>query len=140
ASGKSQPEAGAEAFGDLKQLDRELDHYLVWSTKPTVTLPADKLAIGPIDIRKLSTGEAAILPLSIRTQRGLDRAQATKLLPEARRLAARFPQEIAVLSELAQAEFDAGNDQAAIAAADAALAVDPVNANAFVQKGRALMR
>jgi tetratricopeptide (TPR) repeat protein len=45
-----------------------------------------------------------------------------------------------VLAELAEAEFDAGNDDAAIAAADSALAIDPRNLNAYLQKGYALQR
>jgi hypothetical protein len=43
-----------------------------------------------------------------------------------------------VLTALAEAEFDAGNDDAAIAAADAALAIDPQQVNAHIQKGYAL--
>jgi tetratricopeptide (TPR) repeat protein len=47
---------------------------------------------------------------------------------------------VAVLTALAEAEYDAGNDAEAIAAADAALALDPAQVNAYVQKGYALFR
>ena len=43
-----------------------------------------------------------------------------------------------MLAALAEAEFDAGNDDAAIAAADGALAIDPKQINAHIQKGYAL--
>ena len=46
--------------------------------------------------------------------------------------------DAAVLTALAEAEFDAGNDDAAIAAADGALAIDPKQINALIQKGYAL--
>jgi tetratricopeptide (TPR) repeat protein len=48
------------------------------------------------------------------------------------------PEEPAVLAALAEAEHDSGNEQAAIAAADAALAIDPNRVKAYVQKGLAL--
>ena len=51
-----------------------------------------------------------------------------------------FPRDPAVLAALAEAEFDAGDDERAIAAADAALALDPAQVNAYVQKGFALFR
>ena len=41
---------------------------------------------------------------------------------------------------LAEAEFDAGNDPEAIAAADRAIAADPDRINAYIQKGYALAR
>jgi len=45
-----------------------------------------------------------------------------------------------VLAALAEAEYDAGNDAEAIAAADKAIAADPSRTNAYVQKGFALFR
>ena len=45
-----------------------------------------------------------------------------------------------MLAALAEAEHDAGNDDEAIVAADAALAIDPGQVNAYVQKGYALFR
>ena len=62
------------------------------------------------------------------------------MLVQARGVAARYPGDAAVLAALAEAEYDAGNDAEAIAAADAALALDPAQVNAYVQKGYALFR
>jgi tetratricopeptide (TPR) repeat protein len=45
-----------------------------------------------------------------------------------------------VLAALAEAEYDAGNDAEAIAAADGAIARDPAQLNAYVQKGYSLFR
>jgi Flp pilus assembly protein TadD len=137
ASGKSSIEAGREAFGDLRQLDRELDGYLRQRLLTIVFKPG-QLTIGKVQVRELTPGEEAVMPLLIRTKLGVTREQAAEIVVDARRVAATFPQDPAVLSELAEAEFDSGNDQAAIAAADAALALDPHRVNAFVQKGYAL--
>jgi tetratricopeptide (TPR) repeat protein len=57
-----------------------------------------------------------------------------------RAVAARYPDDPGVLAALAEAEYDAGNDQAAITAADRAIASDPSRVNAYVQKGYALFR
>jgi tetratricopeptide (TPR) repeat protein len=85
-------------------------------------------------------GEAEMMPVRIRSRRGVDREEATALLAQARAIAPRHPGDAAVLSALAEAEYDAGNDAEAIAAADAAIALDPSQVNAYVQKGYALFR
>jgi tetratricopeptide (TPR) repeat protein len=140
ASGKSSREAGLEAFGPFAKLDRDVGAYtrksriLGWDIAPGV------LETGRIDVRPLTEGEVAMMPVRIRSDRGVTREQAVELLVEARAVAARFPGDAAVLAALAEAEFDAGNDAEAIAAADAALALDPAQTNAYVQKGFALFR
>lgn len=131
-------DAAQKSFGDFKKLDDDLDTY--FNKKALMTLrivPAD-LKIGPVAIREVSAGEAAIMPIRIRSRRGVDREQALALLPEARKIAADFPADPVILSALAEAEHDAGNYDGAIKAADAALAIDPKNVDAYVQKGYAL--
>ncbi|WP_380871789.1 hypothetical protein ACFB49_27450 [Sphingomonas sp. DBB INV C78] len=138
AKGKSQRDAALEAFGDFAKLDKELDRYLMRRRMSALRLTPDMLKVGPIELRKLSPGEAAMMRVRIRSRRGVDEAQAKALVVEARAIAARFPKDPEVLSALAEAEFDAGNDKEAIAAADKALALDPGQVNAYVQKGYAL--
>jgi hypothetical protein len=138
--GRNPLAAGTEVFGDLRTLESELDAYL---RKPRLTmlkLPAEKLQTGPVHIRRLTAGEAAILPVQLRSDRGVTREEARALLPEARAIAARFPEDPAVLAALSEAEHDAGNDNESIAAADAALARDPAQVNAYVQKGMSMFR
>lgn len=137
AEGKGSREAGTEAFGDFKQLDREIDKYLRQRILTAVFTP-EKLQIGAIAVRPLTAGEAAIMPIRFRSDRGVTREEALELLADARAVAAHYPGEAMVQTALAEAEFDAGNDAEAIAAADAALALDPRQANAYVQKGYAL--
>ncbi|MEP1605013.1 MAG: hypothetical protein ABJJ48_01745, partial [Marinomonas sp.] len=76
----------------------------------------------------------------MRSKRGIDEDDAAKLAEKARNVAAKYSADPAVLSALAEAEFDAGNDAAAIAAADRAIAADKLAKNAYVQKGLALFR
>ena len=140
--GKSSGDAGLEAFGDLERLERELDNYLRQRQITTLHLTPALLqtATREVGIRRLSEAEAAMMPVRIRSRRGVTLEQARALLPEARKVATRFPQDPAVLSALAEAEHDAGNDRESIAAADAALARDPSQINAYVQKGFSLFR
>jgi tetratricopeptide (TPR) repeat protein len=138
--GMSELDAAKQAFGDLKILDKELDQYLKRGKITYKPLPASLLKTGDIRIRKLDAAEAAIMPVRIQSRRGVDEEGAAKLLPSARSVAAKFPNSPAVLAALSEAEFDAGNDDAAIKAAEAATALDPKNINALLQKGYALAR
>lgn len=136
-SGKSET-AAAAAFGDLKLLEKDLDGYIKRRRLTFIDLPAGKLPAPRVTTTVLSAGEGAVMPLRIRSQRGVNREQALALLSEVRAVAARYPADAAVLTALAEAEYDAGNNQAAIAAADKAIALDRSQANAYVQKGYAL--
>lgn len=138
--GKSLRDAAFEAFGDPDDLERELDRYLSKRRVLALNLKPSMLKIGAVNIRSLSDGEAAMMPVRIQSRRGVDEEEAGKLLVEARKVAALYPGDAAVLSALAEAEYDAGNDKEAIAAADAALAIDPGQVNAYVQKGYAFFR
>jgi tetratricopeptide (TPR) repeat protein len=140
AQGKSSKDAGVEAFGDLDQLEKELGGYMRRPTIPALKLPATMVESGPVTVRRLREGEAAAMPVQIRSRRGVDAERAREILPQARALAARYPEDAAVLSVLAEAEHDVGNDAEAIAAADAAIARDPALANPYIQKGLSLFR
>jgi hypothetical protein len=51
------------------------------------------------------------MPIRIRSQRGVNRAQANELLLDAPTIAARFPLDPSVLAALAEAEHDVGNQK-----------------------------
>lgn len=138
--GKPLREAGIEAFGDFVKLEKELDAYLRRPRVNMIKLPASMLKTSAISLRTLSEGEAAMMPLRIRSRRGTTPAQAGEIVAEARTVAARYPKDAAVLTALAEAEYDAGDPKAAITAADAALKIDPAQENAYIQKGYALFR
>ncbi|MFA6218423.1 MAG: DUF1570 domain-containing protein [Erythrobacter sp.] len=138
ASGTNPQAAAKQAFGDLEVLQTELDRYLDKRRISAWNLGPDRLPIGEVTIRALREGEAAVMPLRIRSQRGVDHEQALELLPEVRAVAGKYPGDAAVLAALAEAEYDAGNAAEAIAAADRAIAIDPATRNAYRQKGLAL--
>lgn len=140
AGGAEPLAAGEMAFGDLDELQDDIDSYLKKRRIAALKLPPEWLTIGSISLRRLPEGEAKMMDVRIRSQRGVNDETAAELVVEAREIAASYPNDAGVLTALAEAEYDAGHDDAAIAAADAALALDPGRANAYVQKGYALFR
>lgn len=139
-NGEAELAAATAAFGDLKALDKALDSYLRKSSMSYFRIPPDWMTIGPTSVRRMSEAEAASMPIRIRSKRGVDKKAAAEVVIEAREVAAQYPDEPAVQAALAEAEFDAGDDEAAIRAADKALAKEPNNMTALIQKGYALTR
>lgn len=133
-------QAGEQVFGDLDRLENELNIYMRRRSYDGLVVDADYLITSPVTVRALSDGMNENLPLLIRSKRGVNREQALELVEEIRTVAQRYPGDADVLAALAEAEYDSGNDTAAIAAADRAIAIDPSVTNAYVQKGYALFR
>ena len=140
ARGMPSIEAGREVFGDLDALDRELDSYLQQKRMMNYVLKPEMIPFSPVEIRQLSEGEGEMMSVRMRSQRGVDEDTAAEVVADARKIAVEYPGDAGVMTALAEAEYDAGNDDAAIAAADAAIALDPSRKNAYVQKGYALFR
>jgi tetratricopeptide (TPR) repeat protein len=138
ANGSSELDAARNVFGDLKILEKELNAYLRQSRWSYFPINGSKLTIGSIATRKMRPGEAAIMPIVLESKRGVNAETAKTVLAKALPIVAQNPAEPAVLAALAEAEHDAGNYDAAIAAADKALAIDPKLVNAHVQKIYAL--
>jgi tetratricopeptide (TPR) repeat protein len=140
ATGASALDAAEGAFGDLARLERDMEIYVRRHNVNILVIDQKSLVIGPVTLRKLRPAEAAMMPVIIESKVGVSAEEAKDLLPEARRIAARHPDDATVQAALAEAEFDAGNDDAAIAAADRALAIEPKQIDAYLQKGYALAR
>jgi len=140
AEGESSLAAAELAFGDLDALNDDVNAYAKKRRMSFHKLRAEGLQPGPVTIHELSDGMDAVLPLMIRSKRGVDEEEARELLPQIREIAAEYPEDAGVLAALAEAAFDAGEDAEAIAAADRALALDPQKVNAYIQKGYALFR
>ncbi|MEM7781440.1 MAG: hypothetical protein AAF697_13710 [Pseudomonadota bacterium] len=133
-------EAGRRIFGDLDQLERELRDYGRSRSMSGMRYPATAFSVGEISVERLSEGHAEMMDVIVVSKRGVNAERAQEILPRARDIAAKYPDDAAVLEALAEAEYDAGNDDAAIDAATRAIAIDPRALNAYVQKGYALFR
>lgn len=138
--GEGEDAAARSAFGDLAALDKELEAYMRRPRMNYLNIGAAKIASAPIAVRPLRPAEAAILPVMMRSRRGVNEETAPDVLADARKVAELYPDDPFVLAALAEAEYDAGNDDAAIAAADKAMAKEPNNVSAMIQKIYALFR
>lgn len=137
--GKSSVEAARSAFGDLRKLRQDLDAYIRKAKLSYFPVPASRLNIGPVAVRPLSSGEAAFMPIRLRSTRGVNEKTALSLVPIARRAAAPYVNDPIVQAMLAEVEFDAKNYAQAAAAAARALARDPRNSKALIYTGRVKM-
>lgn len=132
---KAPLDAARDAFGKLAKLDGELNDYRMRPLR-SVTVPASGLRMAPITIRALDAGEAAMMPLRIKSIISLPPQKAKALLAPARQIAAGYPAHAWVQRMLAEIELAAGNDAEAGAAADRALAADQNNVMAMIFKGQ----
>lgn len=133
-------DAAKQAFGDLRQLDKELEKYHERDTLPTRIIPASMIKTGPVEVRSLSADEEAVVPIRMKLEGQIDDVgTARSVVGAARSAAEQYPRSALVMEVLAQAELQAKNYEEASAAVDRALALDPKATKALVYKGRALL-
>ena len=140
AEGQSALQAAELAFGDLKQLDKDLEQYVQRRLLRYLPIKKKDLHVGTITVRVLPPAQAAMMPVKVRSRSGVSPAEAADVVLEARRVAAAHPNDAYVLTALAEAEVDAERYDEAIAAADRALTLEPNLVDAHIQKGYALER
>lgn len=136
AAGTPSLDAARQAFGDLNQLDHELDSYMqqrLYEYK----IPASRIQIGAIEVTPLSEGGAQVI-LARSKIKYAQRQPAEELAAQVRAVEARYPGDDLVERTLAEAELNAGHADAAEAAADRALKANPQSTEGMVLKGRAL--
>lgn len=138
AKGVAPLQSARNAFGDLKQLDHELDKYIQRPRIMMVKVAAAALTIGPIDIQSLTPGASAVLPLRIQSKRGVNSQTAEPLAMQVRTVETRYPADELVERTLAEVELDARHPDASEAAADRALKANPRSTEAMIYKGRAI--
>ena len=135
ASGKTSMNAATEAFGDLDKLSDEIQQYK-WTTElPGFDVKRDDYTPPEVELRKLTSGEQAMMNVIVHSKRGVNEKDAANLVREARDAAQGSETDPFVQTALAEAEFDAKDYDAAEAAADRALASDPEAVDALVYKG-----
>lgn len=135
--GKSSKDAAAAAFGDFDKLENELHRYKNGRRMTYLRVPGNRLPIAPVEVRELSAGAGAMMPVMMRSRRGVDNETAKTVLKDARAAAAPYPDDPFAQLALAEAEIDAGNLAEADKAADQVLKAEPGNVRALVFKGRA---
>ena len=128
-------EKATEALGDLDDLDRRLRVYSKsYSLRGTATR-YEKLDIGPIAMRPLSSAETALVTADIRLTSGVLKDDKPQFVDGVRAIAARYPNDAYALRILAEAERDARNYDRAAAAVARWLAVAPKDPLALMHRG-----
>jgi tetratricopeptide (TPR) repeat protein len=128
------------AFGDLRNLDDDLDRYAVRKQLNVLVVHPEDARLGSVAVRPLTQAEAALMPVRLRSEYGVNRRIAGGVAARARKLAEPYAGDAFAQVALAEAEYDAKNYEAADAAADRALAADPPNVRALIYKGRAQIK
>lgn len=135
-SGTAKLDAAQKAFGDLGQLQHELNLYKHQSSLLAIKIGAEHTQPGAIDVTELSPGGAAVILLRADLkEHGHDKSAAAALAAQIRAVEARYPGDELVEVTLAEAELDSGNVDGADAAADRALKADSKNVEALIFKG-----
>lgn len=139
ADGQEPLAAAQAAFGDLKQLERELNGYLGRRTLPYVKIEGRALGNVQVEITPLSAAASAAVPILAELKNNADKTIAAPLAARLRQIQSNYPGDAFVEVALAEAELISENLDAALASADRALAVDPRSTEAMIFKGRAMV-
>jgi tetratricopeptide (TPR) repeat protein len=137
AHGEAPLTAAREVFGDVKQLDRELNTY-VTQRLLAFKIGGSRINVGNIDVQPLTPGGGQVILARARIKYGAEGTAAEALAAQVRPIESRYPGDEMVETTLAEAELDAGHADAAGAAAVRALAANPRDTEALVLKARAI--
>jgi hypothetical protein len=135
--GASSLDAARQAFGDIGQLDKELNAYRNRKLLE-FQVPAAHIRVQPVTVTPLSPGAGEVMLARARIKNDIKRDAIEPVAAQVRAIEARYPGDELVEATLAEAELIGGHAQAAEAAADRALKANPRNTEAMVLKGRAI--
>lgn len=139
SGGATSIDAAHQAFGDLDQLDKDLNAYEKQRLLK-FQVPASAIHLQPITVTPLSAGGSQVIMTLAQIKNGVNPPEAETFAAQLRSTEAKFPGDELVETTLAEAELDAGHPQSAMAAADKAIARDASSTEAMVLKGRALAK
>ncbi|MCM8556435.1 DUF1570 domain-containing protein [Sphingomicrobium sediminis] len=139
AQGVPALEAAEAAFGNLDRLQGQMKSHAERHRIPYVKLPIEPLDDDAIEITELSDGFAAAMPHYMRSQAGVTKEMAEEVVTALRTVARLHHDDAMVFRALAEAEFDVGNYEAAGAAADRAIEIDPQLVDAHLYRAKAAM-
>ena len=137
SNGASSMDAASQAFGDLKQLNKELDAYRNQRLLK-FRVPASVIHLDSINVSPLSAGGAQVIMARARIKNGVKPDEAEAVAVQLRPIEAKFRGDELVETTVGEAELDAEHPEAAQAAADRALRSNPASTEAMVLKGKAL--
>ena len=117
ARGQEPLAAARAAFGDLNQLERELNGYLGRRSLPYLKIEGPALGVMNIEIAPLSPGASAAVPILAELKNDADKTAAAPLAARLRQIRTNYPGDAFVETALAEAELISELPDAALAAA-----------------------
>ncbi|QNP43392.1 hypothetical protein H9L15_00585 [Sphingomonas daechungensis] len=92
-SGVRPLDAAKQAFGDLRELDRNLTAYRLQRKVSVLQIPPSFFPKPQITITPLSPGAAAVMPLRLQSKVGVNQDTAEPLAVKVRQIRAQFPHD-----------------------------------------------
>ena len=124
-----------QAIPDLDAFNSQLFDYAGQARFNVVRLPFRAIDVGPISARTLRPAEQALIEDEIKLSQGYEQREASDFANHVRGIAAHFPDDPFAIRMVMETQYLAGNSEAALAAADRLLAIEPSNARALATKG-----
>ena len=134
--GVSYDQAARQAFPDLGRFNDELYNYAGAARYNVVRLPFRTIDVGQITVRTPGPAEQALMDHEIRLSQGYEQREAVQFASEVQAIANRFPEDPFAIRMVMESQYLAANYEAAGAAADHLLRLQPENARGLVTKGR----
>lgn len=131
--------AAKAAFGDLGALEAQLHEYVKRKNLPFVKIDSSKLTIPPVTVTALQPGASEVMPYRVQSKTGYGSVTIDYVVGKVRDVAKRYPSDSLVQRTLSEVEFDAKNYDEGLAAAEAALKVEPKSTEALIWKGRNIL-
>lgn len=138
-AGQTFEQAAASAFGDLGKLDAELQAYTHRQRLQELVLPFKQLAPGPVEVRTLSPGEDAMVPIDVALTAGVPASAVQAFADRAKQIATHYPDDVHALALLAEAERLAGHTADETAAIDRWVELAPKDGLAMTARAVATM-
>jgi tetratricopeptide (TPR) repeat protein len=124
--------------GGAKALEKELRAYMRGKIYKSVLTPQELPQIS-VTVSQLDDARAGLIMVDLELMHGVKKDGLQKFASGARALCAKFPASAYAQAVLADVEVSAGNDAAAMGAADKAIALDPKFARALSTKAELMM-
>jgi len=134
-NGVSFEAAEHQAIPDLDAFNTELYNYAGQNQLNYVRLPFRTIDVGPITMRTLRPAEQALIEDEIRLSQGYAQHEAADFANHVRDVAGHYPDDPFAIRMVMETQYLAGNNEAALAAADHLLTIEPNNARALATKG-----
>ena len=128
--------AAKQAFGDIDKLNSEIIKYKSSGRLGGAVVRPPTAAPSEVEMRKLGADEEAAMRIRVRSKAGVTKSEIPGVAADSRAVTRAYPGSYLAHLQLSEAEFDGKNYDAAEAAANRALQINPQSVEALVRKAQ----